>query len=388
MRHESDDHAHLFSTNSANYDHFYNSFSWDHLQDAEMLHNSFREFLEVLRPDLIHFHHYSHMGVELISLARSVIPGVRIVMTLHEYMPICANRGAMIKTKNNQLCNRASPLHCHECFPDRSPGEFFLRERFFKSNFRHVDRFIAPSQFLQKRYVEWGLDRERFLQMDNGRPIWPKLERQPRQKGQSFVAAFFGQIVFHKGVDVLLRAAVEYRRQLERRKDDSSNELPEIRFAIHGKWNLEGESVAQDIEKLTDECREVLHLHGSYNADSMRSLLARVDCVVLPSKWWENSPLVIQEAFMAGVPIVCSDIGGMAEKVTDRVNGLHFVAGSHFALLDRLLELASSPELYERLVQGIPEILSDQQMAASMQELYTGLLGSSEAPVNKSETSP
>lgn len=91
---------------------------------------------------------------------------------------------------------------------------------------------------------------------------------------------------------------------------------------------------------------------------------------------------------MAGVPIVCSDIGGMAEKVTDRVNGLHFVAGSHFALLDRLLELASSPELYERLVQGIPEILSDQQMAASMQELYTGLLGSSEAPVNKSETSP
>ena len=56
-------------------------------------------------------------------------------------------------------------------------------------------------------------------------------------------------------------------------------------------------------------------------------LMAEVDWVVVPSLWWENSPLVIQEAFLHGRPVICSDIGGMAEKVTDGVNGLHFRAG-------------------------------------------------------------
>ena len=45
--------------------------------------------------------------------------------------------------------------------------------------------------------------------------------------------------------------------------------------------------------------------------------MASVDWVVVPSIWWENSPLVIQEAFGYGRPVICSDIGGMAEKVTD-----------------------------------------------------------------------
>ena len=53
-----------------------------------------------------------------------------------------------------------------------------------------------------------------------------------------------------------------------------------------------------------------------------------------PSIWWENSPLVIQEAFQHGRPVICSDIGGMAEKVTDGVNGLHFRAGDPDSLAE------------------------------------------------------
>ncbi len=61
-------------------------------------------------------------------------------------------------------------------------------------------------------------------------------------------------------------------------------------------------------------------------------LMAGVDWVVVPSIWWENSPLVIQEAFAHGRPVICSDIGGMAEKVTDGVNGLHFRAATRSSL--------------------------------------------------------
>ena len=53
-----------------------------------------------------------------------------------------------------------------------------------------------------------------------------------------------------------------------------------------------------------------------------------VDWVIMPSVWWENSPIVIQEAFFHGRPIISSNIGGMAEKITDDVDGLHFRVGS------------------------------------------------------------
>ena len=134
MRHQADDHVHLLPTHSSHYDYFFNTFAWHSLEEAEDLHLAFRDLLEALRPHVIHFHHYLHLGVELIAFAKSVLPAVKIVMTLHEFIPICANRGSMIKTKTHQLCFGASPLKCCECFPDRTPAEFFLRERFFKTN--------------------------------------------------------------------------------------------------------------------------------------------------------------------------------------------------------------------------------------------------------------
>lgn len=374
MRHEADEHVHLLSTNNALFDYFFNTFGWDSLETAENLHHAFRELLEEFRPHVIHFHHYLHMGIELVALAKSILPEVKIVMTLHEFTPICANRGSMIKTQTDQLCLGASPLKCSGCFPERTPGEFFLRERFFKSNLAHVDRFIAPSRFLQRRFVEWGLDEDRFLHMDYGRPRWPKRERPARHASSPFVVAFFGQIVFHKGVDVFLRAAAEYRRGRTRAQERHDDRFPDVRFAVHGTMkNLDANDVRAAIESLIEQCNDVVHVHGPYHAQNMPTLLNGVDCVVIPSKWWENSPLVIQEAFMAGVPVICSNIGGMAEKVTDRVNGLHFVVGNHFDLLNKVLELAESPALYQKLVAGIPEILSDVKMAALMQDLYDEL---------------
>ena len=65
--------------------------------------------------------------------------------------------------------------------------------------------------------------------------------------------------------------------------------------------------------------------------------MRQVDVVLVPSIWWENSPLVIQEALRNGVPILCSDIGGMAEKVRDGIDGMHFPMGNPVALAQRLL---------------------------------------------------
>jgi glycosyltransferase involved in cell wall biosynthesis len=94
-------------------------------------------------------------------------------------------------------------------------------------------------------------------------------------------------------------------------------------------------------------------LVGAYGQDEVARLMANVDWVVVPSIWWENSPLVIQEAFQHGRPVICSDIGGMAEKVEAGTNGLHFRAGDATHLAETLTRAATTPGLWEHLHAGI-----------------------------------
>src|SRR5437762_279112 len=125
-----------------------------------------------------------------------------------------------------------------------------------------------------------------------------------------------GQMVRYKGVHVLLEAM-----QL------LAKDEVDVSLTIHGA-NLELE--AAEYQKRLMELLDALHgrvrVVGRYERSELPALMSAVDWVVMPSIWWENSPLVIQEAFQNRKPVICSDIGGMAEKVTNGVNGLHFRA--------------------------------------------------------------
>ena len=91
---------------------------------------------------------------------------------------------------------------------------------------------------------------------------------------------------------------------------------------------------------------------GPYKSADLPRLMREVDWVVMPSTWWENAPVVIQEAFHHGRPLIASDIGGMAEKVRDRLDGLHFRAGSPDSLADCLERALREPGLWDRLGAG------------------------------------
>jgi glycosyltransferase involved in cell wall biosynthesis len=358
LRYDGDDHVHLFVISGLGLDDFFHV-------GADL--TALADFLLCLRPEVIHLHHYMFLGVDVISYLKSLLPEVKIVLTLHEFFAMCANVGSMVKTNGFQLCYKSSPADCHRCFPERQTVDFSIRDQLFRLNFDLVDHFIASSNFQKQRYLAWGLDADRLSVMDNGRPVHPRPSRPKRGDHRAFVAGYFGQIVWHKGLDTLLRAAAEY---LQIRKTKA---LPEIRFAVHGTMQGAQPEAREAIQKQLADCRDVAHYHGAYDREQMPELLAHVDCVVVPSRWWENAPLVINEAFLAGLPVICSNIGGMAEKVTDRVNGLHFLVGDHVDFLDKLLELASTPELYEQLVAGIPAVLSQEEMAQRMHDLYDRL---------------
>ncbi len=75
------------------------------------------------------------------------------------------------------------PAPLHECFPEVSPQAFFMRKRFIQSQMSVVDRFLAPSNFLRDRFVDWGLPAEKIVAEEYGR--LPRPRQHQRGTGAS-----------------------------------------------------------------------------------------------------------------------------------------------------------------------------------------------------------
>jgi glycosyltransferase involved in cell wall biosynthesis len=100
------------------------------------------------------------------------------------------------------------------------------------------------------------------------------------------------------------------------------------------------------------------------------AILRRNGWLIVPSIWWENSPTVIQEAFAAGRPVICGDIGGMAEKVAHGVSGMHYRVNNAADLAARIEECATTPGLWKRLCAGLPKPPTIERTVDELLGLY------------------
>jgi glycosyltransferase involved in cell wall biosynthesis len=268
----------------------------------------------------------------------------------------------MVTTREHALCQSASPDACHRCFPKATPDKFVLRETHIKNMFRTVDRFLAPSKFLEQRYVAWGLAPDRIQVMRNGRPA-PVPATRLHDTGRGNVFGTFGNVSPFKGSLVALDAAARLQ----------ALGVGDFELRIHGGMPFQTEAFqARFAAALQAASPAVRHL-GVFDGSTRPALLAAVDWVIVPSIWWENAPLVISEAFQAGKPVLCSDIGGMAEMVEDGVNGLHFRANDPADLARIMRRALSEPDLRVRLAAGIPHVPTITECAAEHIRLYQSL---------------
>jgi glycosyltransferase involved in cell wall biosynthesis len=322
----------------------------------------FREFLQAFQPDVVHVQHTASIGYELLRVTRQAVPQAAIVYTLHDFRPLCHHHGLLLKTAQQGLCWGPSPAACHACFPTTAPTEFFLRNRYIRAHFALVDHFLAPSEFLRQRYIDWGLSSDRIQYLDYGRQVVRRsIATTDATRDRRTRFGFFGQVNPVKGVDVLLRAM----QQLGKSAPTGAH------LWMNGaNLDLQGDGFRQQIETLRTATRQTVTWLGPYGADQVADRMALVDWVIVPSIWWENSPLVIQEAFAHGRPVICSDIGGMAEKVADGVNGLHFRVGDATDLARTLQRAATQRGLWEQVQAGIPAVPAIDDSVALLLRLY------------------
>jgi glycosyltransferase involved in cell wall biosynthesis len=313
-------------------------------RDKSLYSRHLTDFLLAQRPDVVHVQHTHFIGLDLLSLIRRVLPGVPIVYTLHEFLPICHRDGQMVRTFSSELCTEASPRRCHECFPDISAQAFFLRERFVRGHLRGVDRFLAPSAQLMERYLRWGIEPERLEVEEYGRRTPAVRAPEPARTKSPTNIGFFGQLSYFKGAKVMLEAM----SMLEKGS--------RAHLWLHGaNLDLQTPEFQDEFAAMHDVLRGRVTFRGPYEHAELPKLMADLHWVVVPSVWWENSPLVIQEAFFHRRPVICSDVGGMAEKVRDGVDGIHFRVGDAFSLARVFEKATSSPRLWRSLRKGIRE---------------------------------
>ena len=325
------------------------------------LEGGFSDYLRAVAPDVVHFHHVIGLGLEAILQVRRVLPEAAIVVTFHEYLAICLNHGQMVKTARNALCRQASPADCASCFPQHAPGLIFQRERSVKEHLALADAYVSPSRFLIDRYVAWGLPAGKFRMIENGldaRAPAPPRTLAPDGRRDRF--GYFGQVSAFKGLDVLLEAVSRVPDAIWDRASLS---------VYGGNLERQPQEFRDRFGALMERVGRRARFFGSYAADELLGLMGQIDWTVVPSIWWENSPLVIQEALLHRRPPIVSNIGGMAEKVRDGVDGLHFRVSSPEDLADRLAGALTEPELWARLSAAAPRppdlaTFADEHLAA------------------------
>ncbi len=371
------------------------------------LQESVRTTLREFRPEVVHFHNFVSLGDDLVTLARSC--GAAIVYTLHDYGLICPN--ALLLQDNGGLCQKRDSDFFQDCCPvlirtagrsrhrrwrmrtpslarwqlyarqqptpllrsllrlatdrlvrlvgdPRCTGIDEKRDFFFRHTrriFRDVDLFLAPSQFLLDRYARCGIPPSKLLFQRYGIRHFA-VSRAERRAGPLRVG-YIGALHAQKGLEVLLEAFRGF-----------------VGANLHVYGSAFGSPISQAFWKRVTKMSDNVFFHGKYDNDRLGSLLGDLDVVAVPSIWYENSPLTIQEAFIAGVPVVTANVGGMAELVRDNVDGLHFRVGDPADLREKLRRIVDDPRILDRLRSAIPAVPTIEEHAAEMRRHYRSLL--------------
>ena len=310
-------------------------------QDGIAWLDALAKVLQALRPHIVHLHGLDRLGAEILPALRRLAPRCRIVLTLHDYQLICPNDGLMLTTRDHARCDRAQDDACHRCFPQIAAARHALRRAHLLAALECADAIVAPSEFLREKFFAWGLapDRIRLIRNAVATPRPAIDPRRGRSRRDRF--AFFGNIAAHKGVDVLLAAAARLRAT------DS-----DLRVILHGGLGWAEEPFRNAFACALEAAGPNAQHLGPYARRDVAALMQQADWIIVPSKWWENAPLVILEARAAGRPVICTGHGGMAELVRPGFDGLHTPPGDAAALADLMREVAEKPDLWTRLARS------------------------------------
>ncbi len=338
--------------------------------------------------DVVHIVSGYLLGGQVIHTTKEA--GIPVVLTLTEFWFMCFRLNLL--NANNEMCvGPDTDEKCMRCVMEdqrrfrlpaqTAPGVMdafwgvakfapFAREQTSAITRRRetlmaaldaVDLVICPSRFIMSKFKEYHFNTQRFVHLRHGL-------KQPQRKYSPSVAdhelrlGFMGQIKAHKGVDLIIDAILPLI-------DEGAN----LSLGIWGS-RAGDPSYGENIERQTQDY-PAIRWEGSYNSSQLWDVLSTMDVLIIPSRWYENSPTVILEAQTFGLPVITTRLGGMQELVHNEKSGLLFELNDVDDLRAQIKRLIDEPDLLAQLRQGIPDIPTIDDEVGTIYAYYQQLTG-------------
>ena len=352
------------------------------------------EYAREVSPDVVHAMHLQGLSADVLPVFKG--QGSPVVFTASDFWTVCPV--VDLRRHDGVMCRGPEVSHCVRCIASRStdgrvkkaaglvPGAVpaiadslsrtplsrrslplrqvgAVRERpaYIREKMGHVDRILVYTRLTRELLLANGVGGEKISVSHYGVDT-PHLSgvAARRRPSRTLRVGFVGTLAPHKGPDTLVRAFGMLPGSVD------------ATLSLHGG----GEGYGDYLRRLKDLAGGDgrISFPGHFPRGELAGVLAGLDVLVVPSRWYENAPGVIFEAFAAGMPVVATDLGGMSEFVRHGGNGLLFALEDAGDLARQLRRLAEEPGLLARLQNGVGPVKTTGEYAGELLSLYGTLL--------------
>jgi glycosyltransferase involved in cell wall biosynthesis len=358
--------------------------------DNQFATHLFEDIVQEVQPDIIHFFNFARLGSGLIEVATN--RGILAYFTPTDFWTICPTAqllltdGSMCKGPSfaggncvKHIAMLTSGSKAKKYMPliptPIADGMAILAKNFFGKfhplvlevgamvnrhtlNVTRVNKLQAlfsPSQLMTDSLTNNGVNEKLIRQSAFGIDVSGYEHAQPRT-GVAYTVGFIGTLSYYKGCHVLIKAF----KQLN---------LPSLKLKIYGNpehfpdYSAELHSLAVD--------NEAIKFCSTFPNHQIADVLATLDILVVPSLWYENTPLVVYSALAAHCPVIASNFAGISEVVRHEENGLLFTPDDENALAAALNLLATSADLLPRLSANCQPPKSIAQYVDELETVYS-----------------
>lgn len=315
--------------------------------------------IDDFRPDVAHAHCiYHHLSPSvLVALKENDVP---TVMTAHDLKLACPAYKMLNRQGICEKCKSGNLLHLplNRCIRDSLGASMLvmLESAIHKSlglYKRYLDQVITPSKFFRSKLIEWGWSSTQLSYVPNfidcrDYTLTPDFRHH---------VLYFGRLAPEKGIDTLIRAAHRMGIELE----------------IVGTGPEE-----MALKAMPETQSPLIKFLGRLEGDALRASIQSARAVVLPSRWYENAPMSILEAYASGRIVIGANIGGIPELISVNETGYLFDVDDVEGLAT-LLEKVSAMDDRKLLAMGkqarqwVSEHFNRDRYARAMIQLYASL---------------
>ena len=220
---------------------------------------------------------------------------------------------------------------------------------------------MVPTTLMKDIFIENGINSDLLQHVPFGLDVSELISHQSKTSSKQLRIGFIGTIFEHKGLDLLIKAFQEL-----------PPDAPAI-LKIYGDLNQFPE-YGKKIEDIANRNPRNIDFCGTFPNAQLGEILENLDVLVVPSRWYENTPLVIQSALATKTPVVATNLGGMSELIQHEFNGLLFDLNDHHCLYLQLKRLVEDRELLRRLTENILAERTIEQMIDDIEKVYENVL--------------